>query len=184
MKPLFTADDFVKDDEYKIIYDKYRVYSDGRIIAHQTGKEIKQNKINSGYLAVRLNKMKGQQDRWLVHRLVAHVFIGPCPKGLQVNHVDGNKENNNIINLEYVTKKENIRHARLLGLMPKQCYRKLTDEEVKDIKTLIEIKNKYKTKIIDNRMISKIFGVTSGMIGLIEKKKAWKDIKATWEEVK
>jgi hypothetical protein len=52
----------------------------------------------------------------LVHRLVAEVFLGPCPEGKCVNHKNGNKADNRIENLEYVTRKENSNHAASIGL--------------------------------------------------------------------
>ena len=51
-----------------------------------------------------------------VARLVAQAFIGPQPKGIYVNHIDGVKHNDNITNLEYVTPSENIKHALRIGL--------------------------------------------------------------------
>lgn len=50
------------------------------------------------------------------HRLVAEMFLGGIPKGMQVNHKDGNKENNHVSNLEVVSAKENIKHMHDSGL--------------------------------------------------------------------
>ena len=52
-----------------------------------------------------------------VHAIVAELFLGPCPQGLEVNHKDGRKTNNVVTNLEYVTHQENMRHARGLALI-------------------------------------------------------------------
>ncbi len=54
----------------------------------------------------------------LVHGLVTLAFIGEVPEGKQVNHLDGNPLNNRLVNLEYVTPKENIHHAYEHGLKP------------------------------------------------------------------
>ena len=72
------------------------------------------NKRN-GYMYVYLTKnAKGKNCR--VHRLVADAFIPNMENKLEVNHIDGNKQNNNIDNLEWCTFKENIRHSYKLGL--------------------------------------------------------------------
>jgi hypothetical protein len=49
-----------------------------------------------------------------VHRLVYESFRGPIPDGLEINHIDGNKKNNSLENLEAVTRKQNLHHAVML----------------------------------------------------------------------
>jgi hypothetical protein len=63
-----------------------------------------------GYKVVSISIENKPQTR-LVHRLIANAFIGDCPAGKQVNHKDGNRENNTPENLEYVTQSENNFHA-------------------------------------------------------------------------
>lgn len=50
-----------------------------------------------------------------IHRLVLHAFLGPCPEGQEVNHIDADRTNNNRPNLEYVSHSENMKHAYSLG---------------------------------------------------------------------
>jgi len=66
-----------------------------------------------GYYTVKLSK-NSSQKRYFVHRIVMLALVGPSE--LDVNHMDGNKTNNHISNLEYVTRKENIVHAISIGL--------------------------------------------------------------------
>ena len=70
---------------------------------------------SSGYKNVTLFK-NGKRKCALVHRLVMQSFVSPCPEGNEVNHKDGNKTNNRLDNLEYVTPSENILHAFAIGL--------------------------------------------------------------------
>lgn len=61
----------------------------------------------------------GKPKKWLVHRLVAITFLGfPEEEGLTVNHRDGNRRNNKIENLEWLTRADNIRHGFRTGLYP------------------------------------------------------------------
>lgn len=72
------------------------------------------------------------------HQLVAMAFIGPRFAGYEINHKDGNKANNSVANLEWVTPAENKRHAQKNGLVPRHVgihngRAKLTDAEVSEI---------------------------------------------------
>lgn len=93
--------------------NKYIITSSGKVYNNFTGVEMKQ-KNTLGYKAVALriyNGEKSQQLLYKIHRLVAKYFI-PNPKKLDiVNHKDGNKENNDVSNLEWCTNKENTIHA-------------------------------------------------------------------------
>lgn len=73
-------------------------------------KNLKASFNNAGYLKIELHK-DGKRKMFYVHRIVANAFI-PNPNNLpQINHIDGDKTNNKISNLEWVTSKENINHA-------------------------------------------------------------------------
>jgi hypothetical protein len=76
----------------------------------------------------------------LVHRLVYTLFVGDIPKKMVINHIDGNKTNNNFKNLEAVTHRENSRHnAQVLGCKYCDAKAKLTDSDVLDIIALLEM---------------------------------------------
>ena len=67
-----------------------------------------------GYIYLRLWKV-GREKNYLVHRLVALTFIPNPENKPEVNHIDSNRANNNVNNLEWVTKSENCKHAYRFG---------------------------------------------------------------------
>lgn len=88
----------------------YMINQEGKIYSNKTKKELTGTVYNTGYRFVRLTTEDGKKG-YAVHRLVAQTFI-PNPKNLPiVNHKDGNKLNNNVNNLEWVTQSENRYHA-------------------------------------------------------------------------
>lgn len=82
------------------------------------GKLLKPLIDNNGYLYVCL-AFNGVQKSKFVHRLVAESFISSTDDTLEVNHIDGNKHNNCVDNLEWVTHKYNIQHSFVTGLHQK-----------------------------------------------------------------
>ena len=70
----------------------------------------------------------------LVHQLVARVFLGPCPPGQEVRHLDGNPLNNRLDNLAYGTRAENILDVLRVG----KAWRKLTAEQAHEIRQRLQ----------------------------------------------
>lgn len=103
-------------------FHQYYVSSCGKVFGC-TGEEMEQETTNRGYKRISLS-INGKHERWSVHRLVALLFIPNPEQKLQVNHKDGNKENNDISNLEWCTASENVQHAFDTGLrvVPKGKY--------------------------------------------------------------
>ena len=118
----------------------YKVSNFGRVKSFHFGREklLKAGVSNTGYANVSLTKNKTKKN-FHIHVLVARAFL-PNPEGKrEVNHIDGDKTNNCVENLEWVTGSENTRHAiqnRQLNIKKgSQCYQaKLTDEQVRYIR--------------------------------------------------
>lgn len=94
---------------------RYFASSEGHIY-NASGKRLSAGKTSRGYLSVSLcDGSRPKKPRsFLVHRLVAAAFLGESD--LTVNHIDGNKLNNKLSNLEYLSVADNNRHAvKVLG---------------------------------------------------------------------
>ena len=121
---------------WKKLGDNYIISDEGIIKNIATDRVINPWLNNNGYRYVTLN-LEGTRKNYRVHRLVAEKFI-PNPNNLpQVNHKDGNKQNNEIDNLEWCDSSYNVQHAIkqgliLLGVNNKRS--KLSQEDVDYIK--------------------------------------------------
>ena len=130
---------------------------------------------SKGYPQFRMSLPGGRQKIMKVHRAVALAFIGPRPDGYQVNHRSGDKLDNSVANLEYVTCRRNIRHAWRTGLYrsehsrgEKNPFAKLTDEDVQAIRQL--------SASVPIGQLATQFGVTRENIWQIVKRKTWKHV--------
>lgn len=94
----------------------YSASETGHIWSHAKNIWLSESKVPQGYVSVCL-KSNGRQVTSQVHRLVASAWIGERPAGLDVNHINGVKNDNRPCNLEYMTRKENVAHAMRMGLM-------------------------------------------------------------------
>lgn len=114
---------------------------------------------NKGYMMIRLSKnnIRGCSS---VHRLVALAFINNPQCKPEINHIDGNKGNNNVENLEWVTSSENQIHAFKIGLQNKTDYK-----NDKKSKPVIQIKNGDVIKEFPSAMeVERITGFPQGNI--------------------
>lgn len=117
---------------------KYGASKDGKIISYSRWRKpndsILKPWITKGYEHVKIqNTNRKDQKSVPVHRLIAMTYLIDWDKSLTVNHIDGNKLNNAISNLEMVTNSENVKHAFKSGLI---CFNgqlangaKITDDE-------------------------------------------------------
>jgi len=96
----------------------YLISPDGKITKRETGLVLKPVMNQNGYYKVSLSNREGAQEQLLVHRLVAAHFLTNPYFHPQVNHKNGDKSNNTVGNLEWVSAAENVQHALATGLTP------------------------------------------------------------------
>lgn len=89
-------------------FENYQITTWGRVFNKQTGKFLNPTVHHKGYLRVDLWDGHGNKTHKKVHRLVAQAFVPNIHNKPQVNHIDGNNQNNSYTNLEWVTNMENV----------------------------------------------------------------------------
>jgi hypothetical protein len=95
--------------------DTYEVSNTGKIRNRRTGRVMRTTINAQGYECIQLHK-NGQYYSRRLHRLIADAFYDGEHDGLDVDHIDGNKLNNNVENLEWCTRKENTIRGYKNGL--------------------------------------------------------------------
>ncbi len=148
-----------------------RIDSIGR---HRKGKILKPS-FSQGYPYINL-RIKSKTQPYRIHHLVATAFIPNPEHKPEVNHIDGNKRNNCVDNLEWVTHSENMHHASITNLfnMPKgesHWRALLTNEEIKSIRK----EYIYCGKEHNMRFLAKKYGVSRNTIGYIVNNKTYTD---------
>lgn len=114
----------------------------GGIVVHRfKGRTLRGWKMNGDYRYVGLRSRDGKSMKTIgVHCLVLEAFVGPCPKGMECRHLDGNPSNNRLNNLAWGTPKENMADRKLHGRGAegsKSARAKLTEENIPDIRRII-----------------------------------------------
>lgn len=139
------------------------------------GKVLNLNKHNMGYRWVTLGKVDRTRKAVLVHRLVLETFVGPCPKGMNCCHGDGDPANNRLGNLRWDTQSENMKDAVRHGTQwspglkgEENGNSRLTEKQVEEIRSMYA-SGEYTQKGLGNQ-----FGVSQTMIFYIVSRKQWK----------
>lgn len=149
----------------------YKVSDTGEIYSVISDRLLKVDLLGK-YPQIKLYSKLGVKKSHLIHRLAYSSFVGDIPDRYCINHIDGNKFNNSLLNLECVTYSENNLHALRTGLKvsptgSKWHRSKLREEQVKEIKLFL---SQGKT----NTSISKLFNVHRVTISDISRGKTWR----------
>jgi hypothetical protein len=145
----------------------------GRNYRHQ-GRLLKPIAVGSGYLVVGINKSRHQY----IHRLVLAAFVGPA-EGREVNHKNGNKLDNRLTNLEYVTSSENKRHAWNAGLYQRQHPTRARGERANTAKLTADQVRQIRRQAAAGKSQSELarqLGVTETNIRYIVTRATWRHI--------
>jgi hypothetical protein len=154
--------------------DNYEVSNLGRVKSNGQRKTILKPTINSkGYHRIGL-MLGSKKKNYRVHRLVALAFIPNPDDKPEVNHKDGNKDNNVVDNLEWSTHSENVQHSfdnNLNHTKGEGSHKaKLTEEDV------LEVRKLYDTGKYTHRELGKMFDVNHSLVGKIVRRENWKHI--------
>jgi hypothetical protein len=137
------------------------------------GRLMKLKKCKFGYYRVPLVDLNGYQKNFLVHRLVLINFSAFDQEKKQVNHINGDKTDNRIENLEWVTCSENQIHAHKIGLKSQKgenhAQARLKESDILEIRKLIQLG--YKQKVIAEK-----YGIIRSYVSEIKTRKAWSHI--------
>ena len=159
------------DEEWKPVpnSNRYMVSNLGRIARSRIKGlvPLKPSIHGRGYLRADVI-LDGIRKSCFVHRLVAEAFLPNESKKPHVNHIDGDKRNNRVENLEWVTNQENVEHARKMGLAPYGSRIGISRLTESDIPVIFECAKRMPVKQIAER-----YGVYKGTISRVLSGKIW-----------
>ena len=146
----------------------YLINQEGKVFSTKTKRFLKPQLSNKGHLFVQV-RIEGHHKGCFIHRLVAETFI-PNPNNFPcINHIDGNKLNNHVDNLEWCTIRENNKHALENGLAGIPRITKLEASYIPWIKKMAAVG-------IPNSKIAQVYDVAPSSISRIISGENWKDL--------
>lgn len=154
-------------------FDRYYADADGNIFSGRR-KHIFQMKVDhrpDGYLRVSLFKGSSRKS-YYVHRLVALTFIGPCPKGLEVAHNNGMRNDNRVENLRYATHSGNMLDQHFHNTVPD-----ISGEKHPQLKINRQIANTirdlYSTGLYTQTNLANTYGISQTHVSDIVRRRQW-----------
>lgn len=153
-----------------------KIQPNGDIYIHQIKDHILKGEIGKdGYKKVLLGNGINYKKHFFIHRLIAEAFISKVEGKNIINHIDGNKANNKINNLEWCTYSENNKHAYDTGLNPKGENHGMNKFSKK---TILEIRKIYVngSREFGSRSLARKFKMSKTNVLHIVNNKIWKDV--------
>ncbi len=167
-------------EEPKEFQKDYLVFRDGRVYSKRVKRFLKPRKHTHGYLRLYIHR----KDEY-VHRIVAFCYLDNPLSRHEINHIDGDKTNNHVDNLEWSTRAENNKHAFATGLrdyaelkmmatcenarLAQRRLRKFSNTDVLRIRALVH-------EGATDRQIANAVGGTRGAVYQIRKGLTYKEI--------
>lgn len=173
-----------ESNEYKVYTcengRQYEVYKNGKVFALPFSytdtkgrnrsfekREVTPSKMKAGYFEIHIGGRNG--EKWLLHRLVAYIWLDNPNNYTTVDHLDGNKANNSVENLEWVSLEENVKREWEKGLVEidlQKAYKnwKASSKIMPDIKLKIQ---KLYQEGKSQKELAEIFDISSGQISVI-----------------
>lgn len=154
-------------------FPQHCIYEDGKVYSLNSNKYLKTQLCEKGYHKITLYHNK-KRKTFLLHRLVALSFLD-LPENyedLEVNHKDGDKSNNNVINLEWATSLDNIKHAISCGL--RNSNYKLTEKDVHTVCRLLQ-------EGFRNYDIANIVGISKSHVSSIKTRRCYPEIVSEYD---
>ena len=157
----------------------YLASESGEIVSERRyeQKTLKACRHSGGYLQVGIRHDDGRIKTRLVHQLVLLAWVGPRPAGAVINHINGDKKDNRLANLEYCSQSQNMAHACRLGLTPKPPRRhgvlapkaKLNEDEVCDLR-------REAARGVGLTQLAATYGITTATVSKVVLRRTWRHL--------
>ena len=141
-------------------YEGYEVSNTGKIKSLKTNRLLKPQKNNCGYLYILLTDQNKKVKINLIHRLVFDSFIG-ITEGFEINHLDEDKENNKLDNLELITHEDNLKkyrenHPFFMKYMANKSVIKRKDKMLDKINVAFDVFNENSSRERNRNLLKKV----------------------------